>query len=609
MFAPTLGELARQTRLIDGKRLEEILRVQRQNYLDGDFRRLGEILIDHDVASRPSVRALLARQGISIVECELCETRYNALMFRGAGTCLRCGRRLNPSDDHAPLTVEDAISGGGPQADRLLAEYRQRNPRLGRYEVLGEVGRGGMGVIYKAWDADLHRFVALKFLKPAHDMPSDEDRERFRREARAVARLRHEHIVQAHAIEEHSGLVFMAMDFVPGVSLELLSRRGALPADQLIGIGAKIARALHYAHEAGIVHRDVKPGNIVIDRASNPFLVDFGIAKNRSESTSLTTEGEILGSLAYMAPEYITKGSAALDRRCDVYGLGVSLYEALSGKLPYGEEEDERLVMRILKEPPAPLGQVKANLTPGLEAVVMRAIAKDREARYATASMLADDLEAVMRGGPAALEESQRRRGEAPPPEPPPARSGRLGASSSKRNETLSPRVASGPQRPLPAGAPRKGESAPRLDAFERAGEAVVDGRGAVEQPGAPAAGRGVGLLAPILGGVALLLFAVAAGGLVLWRKAEARLDETQEQLRLLSVQMAGTELAAGEALERAGDLVGAEERYSLAARLAAPGDPAPFEARARLRERRGDTRGALDDRVEADMRRSRTGE
>jgi serine/threonine protein kinase len=603
MFAPTLGELARQTRLVDGKRLDEILRFQRQNYLDGDFRRLGEILVDHDVGSRPAVRALLARQGISIVECELCETRYNALMFRGAGTCLRCGRRLNASDDHAPLTVEDAISGGGPQADRLLAEYRQRNPRLGRYEILGEVGRGGMGVIYKAWDADLHRFVALKFLKPAHDLPSDEDRERFRREARAVARLRHEHIVQAHAIEEHSGLVFMAMDFVAGVSLELLTRRGALPPDQLLGIGAKIARALHYAHEAGIVHRDVKPGNIVIDRASNPFLVDFGIAKNRSESTSLTTEGEILGSLAYMAPEYITKGSAALDRRCDVYGLGVALYEALSGKLPYGEEEDERLVMRILKEPPTPLGQLKAGLAPGVEAVVMRAIAKDREARYATASHLADDLEAVLRGGAAALEESQRKRGEVPPPEPPLARSGRLGTSSSKRNETLSARNKSGTQRPASSGPQRKAESGPRLDAFEKAGEVVVDGPAA--QPEAQVEARGLGLAVPILAGVALLLLALAAGGLALWRKAEARLDETQEQVRALSAQLAESELAAGAAFERSGDLVSAEERYSRAARLAAPTDPAPFEARARLRERRGDTRGALDDLDQADKRRA----
>lgn len=591
MIAPTLGELARQTRLIDGKRLDEILRIQRQNYLDGDFRRLGEILVDHDVASRPSVRALLARQGIAVVECELCETRYNALMFRGAGSCPRCGRRLTPSDDHAPLTVEDAISGGGPQADRLLAEYRQRNPRLGRYEVLGELGRGGMGVIYKAWDADLHRHVALKFLRPAHDLASSEDKERFRREARAVARLRHEHIVQAHAIEEHGGLSFMAMDFVPGVPLELLARRGALTTAQLLGIGAKVARALHYAHESGIVHRDVKPGNIVIDQAGEPFLVDFGIAKNHSESTSLTTEGEILGSLAYMAPEYITKGNAALDRRCDVYGLGVAMYEALTARLPYGEDEDERLVMRILKEPPTPMGQLAADLPPGVEAVVMRAIAKDREARYATAAILADDLEAVLRGGAEGLEESQRRRGESAPAEPPQRRSGRagrLGASSSRRNETAGRLGESS----------RKGPALERLDALERAGEdlAPVDV--------ADAAPRG-GKLLPALAGLSLLLLGAAAGGVVLWRRAESRLDAAQERLRLLSDALAEAEVAAGEALERAGDLAAAEARYTRAIALAS-GEPAPLEARARVRERRGDHRGALDDRVEADLARTR---
>ncbi len=600
MIAPTLGELARQTRLIDTKRLEEILRIQRQNYLEGDFRRLGEILVDHDVGSRPSVRALLARQGIAIVECELCETRYNALMFRGAGTCLRCGRRLVPSDDHAPLTVEDAISGGGPQADRLLAEYRQRNPRLGRYEILGEVGRGGMGVIYKAWDADLHRYVALKFLRPSHDLVSSEDKERFRREARAVARLRHEHIVQAHAIEEQAGLSFMAMDFVPGVSLELLARRGALSVEQTLRVGSKIARALHCAHESGIVHRDVKPGNIVIDRAGEPFLVDFGIAKNRSESTSLTTEGEILGSLAYMAPEYITKGNAALDQRCDVYGLGVALYEALSGRLPFGEDEDERLVMRILKEPPTPLGQVvRTALPPGVEAVVMRSIAKDREARYASAAVLADDLEAVQQGGVEALEESQRRRGETPRVEPPQARSGRtprLGASSSRKNQALGGKLGA---------SSRKNEALARVDAFEHAAEdAVASDEGEVELQSDVAPRPPVWLLA--VAGVALaLLVTVAAGGVVLWRRAEERLDATQEQLRQLSARLAQAELAAGEALERASDLPGAEERYSRAVALA-PDDPAPLEARARVRERRGDTRGALDDRVEADLRRTR---
>jgi serine/threonine protein kinase len=592
--APTLGELARQTRLLDGKRLEDLLRLQRQNYLDGDFRRLGELLVDHDHGSRPAIRALLARQGVSIVECELCETRYNALLFRGAGTCLRCGRRLVPSDEHAPLTVEDTLSGGGPQADRLLAEYRQRNPRLGRYELLGEVGRGGMGVIYKAWDADLHRHVALKFLRPAHDVASTEDKERFRREARAVARLRHEHIVQAHAIEEHSGLTFMAMDFVPGVSLELLAaRRAALPPEQIVAIGAKVARALDYAHEQGIVHRDVKPGNIVIDRAGTPFLVDFGIARNRSESTSLTTEGEILGSLAYMAPEYITKGNAALDRRCDVYGLGVSLYEALSGRLPYGEDEDERLVLRILKEPPTPLGQLKQELPPGVEQVVMRAIAKDREARYPTAAALADDLEALLRGGPAALEESQRRRGEAPEPTPPLARSGRtnrLGASSSRKNPAL-------------AGAPAIPGSSPRVESLANAVSDDESVEHAVAVLAPPAAGGG--LTTVVLGAAAALLLLLSVGGLALWRRSEARVEQLQGQLRTISAQAGEAELAAARALEQAGDLTQAEERYGRAGDLLED-DPAPLEARARLRERRGDATGALHDRVEADVRRSR---
>ncbi len=582
----TLGELARQTRVVDGRVLEDLLRLQRQAYLEGDFRRLGEIVVDHGHGQRPNIRGLLARQGVQIVECELCQTRYNALLFRGPGTalCMRCGRRLVASDERAPLTVEDAISGGGPQADKLLAEHRQRNPRLGRYEILGEVGRGSMGVIYKAWDADLHRHVALKFLRQSPSGTTTEDRERFRREARSVAKLRHEHIVHAHAIEEQSGLVYMAMDFVPGVALEILARRGALNLEQIVGVGAKVARALHYAHEQGIVHRDVKPGNIVIDRQGKPFLVDFGIAKNRSESVSLTTEGEILGSLAYMAPEYITKGSPALDRRCDVYGLGVAVYEAITGKLPFGEDEDERLVMRILKEQPMSISAANAGkppLPPGLEEVIMRAIARDREQRYATASALADDLEAVLQG-PAALEESQRKRGEAPP-------AAALGNSGrTKRADKVS-------QRALPPGSARLDSLAVAQadEGSDDAGEPLAP----AEAPPRLARGLLVGLAV-----AAALGLCAAAGGIGLWLRTQSRLDDLGGRFDELTRLAGQSALDAGKALEKAGDLPGAEARYGEAARYLAR-DPEPLEARARVREALGNRTGALDDKVEAQNR------
>lgn len=400
MNSPTLGELALQARFLTGGQLDDALRYQRQNYLEGDFRRLGELLVDYARVSRGSIRELLLRQGITIVECTLCETRYNALEFKDSGVCLRCGRRLVASSEDAPLTVEDAISGGGANADSLLIEYRQRNPRIGRYEILGEVGRGGMGVIYKANDTQLQRRVALKFLRP-YEGATAEDKERFRREAQSIAQLSHANIVSAHAIEEAQGLSYMAMDFVQGVPMDILFNQGALSPDEIVRIGAQVARGLHCAHNAGILHRDVKPANIVIDRKVKPYLVDFGIAKRvKDESMSLTTEGEVLGSLAYMAPEYVAQGKKVLDRRCDVYGVGVVLYEAISrGKLPYGDPDDDMMIMRLVKEQPAPVEKACPGIDKKLAKIINRAISKDRTIRHDSAEELAEELERWLEGG------------------------------------------------------------------------------------------------------------------------------------------------------------------------------------------------------------------
>jgi predicted Ser/Thr protein kinase len=543
--APTLGELALQARLLDRHQLDLSLRHQRQNYLEGDFRRLGELFVDHARCSRAAVRRLLLRQGITIVECELCETRYNALLFQGQGSCLRCGRRLVASDEDASVCVEDVISGGSPPANRLLAEHRQRNPRIGRYEILGEVGRGGMGVIYKAWETNLQRPVALKFLRP-YDEVSDEDRERFRREAQAIARLRHENIVQAHAIEQVSGLTFMSMDFVEGVALDILTTQRALHADQIVAVAARIADALHYAHGLGILHRDVKPANIVIDRRGKPYLVDFGIAKSIRETVSLTTEGEVLGSLAYMAPEYVARGKAALDHRCDVYGLGVVLYESLSaGKLPYGDPDDDMMIMRLVKEQPIPIEEVCSGINPSLAKIVNRAIAKDREVRHPSAEALAESLDAFVQERMAS--ESGRQRLAAPPPE--------------------------------------------RQEEFDRGGEMEVEPE--PEPPPAPEAPReGRGLVVFL----AFAVIALAAG----WAITAYQASRTVEHWK----RSAGhSELKAAEALEAGGELRGAEEAYGRAAELL-PHDPAPLEARARLREKRGDGTGAADDRAAAEARR-----
>lgn len=564
MNVPTLGELALQARLVDGRRLDEALRFQRQNYLEGDFRRLGELLVDYARCPREAIRRLLQRQGITVVECELCETRYNALHFQGHGTCLRCNRRLHASQPDAPLTVEDTIVGaGGPQAQRLLHEYRQRNPRIGRYEILGEVGRGGMGVIYKAWEANLQRHVALKFLRPYDDV-SQEDKHRFRREAQAIAQLRHEHIVQAHAIETTNGLTYMAMDFVAGISLDALTLRGAMATEHVLQVMAQVARALHYAHGRGLLHRDVKPANIVIDRAGKAFLVDFGIAKKTTNETmALTNEGEVLGSLAYMAPEYVAKGARALDHRCDVYGLGVALYESLTrGKLPYGDPDDEDMIVRLVREPPIPVAEQAPGIDPRLAKLIDRAVAKDPAARQPTAEAFAQEVEALLAGRDVRVPQSQEEMEE-------------LFVRSAELEPAVQRRVAAA----AAAAAPPRSEPEPPAAPAARAGAAAP-----------PPADRRL-----VVATLALLGFAAALLGAG-WAITALRARREVQEWRVKAGQ---AELKAGMALDLVGDVDGAGRAFDRAVELL-PGDRGALEARARLRERRGDAEGAARDRATA---------
>ncbi len=554
--APTLGELALQSGVLKREDLDESLRYQRQNYLDGDFRRLGEILVDHARCSRAQVRDLLSRQGITIVECELCETRYNALLFRDSGSCLRCGRRLHPSDPDADLTVEDAIAGGDSRAIRLLHEYRQRNPRIGKFEILGEVGRGGMGVIYKAWETELQRHVALKFLRPDDDI-STEDRERFRMEARAVAQLRHENIVQAHAIEEVNGLVYMSMDFVQGVSMDMLANQGALSSVQIVSAAAGIARALHYAHGRGIVHRDVKPANVVMDKDLKPYLVDFGIAKNISESMSLTTDGEVLGSLAYMAPEYVSQGKAALDHRCDVYGLGVVLYETITrGKLPYGDPDDDMMIMRLVKDPPIPIEEVYPEINPKLARIVNQAIAKDRETRYSDAEAMAKALDNYV------LTRQSH------------------GASARFRKSGS-----------VFAGAPFASDSDSGERSAAKAKTVSKSEKGSANAKRDPSQ-KAMPLLAALLGIAVLLL---AAG----WGLAVFKISSLKSSLKDARQHAGQAELKAGKAFQKAGSTQEAKTAYTAAIELM-PKDPIPLNSRAELYDGLGDAKKAAADREAA---------
>jgi serine/threonine protein kinase/tetratricopeptide (TPR) repeat protein len=282
--------------------------------------------------------------------------------------------------------------------------------KLGRYEVVRELGKGAMGIVYLAKDPLIGRLVALKTIRPAAHSDDDETKEfqqRFLREAQAAGILNHPSIVTVHDIgqDDASGTMFIAMEYVEGQNLkEVLAQGRPLTWDQIAEIVAQVADALDFAHAKGIVHRDVKPANIILIDGTRAKITDFGIAKITSGG-NLTTTGQFLGTPNYMAPEQI-KG-APVDGRTDIFSLGICLYECLTRRKPFGGDSLTSISYKIVHEPFPPLGSVNPQIPDSFEEVVSRCLAKDPARRYQRGRELAAALHAILRG--------QR---PAPPPEP-----------------------------------------------------------------------------------------------------------------------------------------------------------------------------------------------
>jgi serine/threonine-protein kinase len=263
--------------------------------------------------------------------------------------------------------------------------------RLGKYEILEEIGRGGFAVVYRARDTQLDRIVALKVLHPQLTTDS-KFVQRFQQEARTAAGLRHPHIVTIHDVGEEAGQHYLAMAFLPGRTLDQWLAKGPLPVEQAVSIVEQIAGALDAIHEQGLVHRDVKPGNIMLDDAGQATLVDFGIVR-AAEGTRLTTTMAVLGTPEYMAPEQAELDEAAeVDWRADVYALGVVAYEMLVGRPPFaGRSPTAVLYKHVHERPPAP-STLNPDLPSELELALLKALTKGREDRFQQAGAFAAAL-------------------------------------------------------------------------------------------------------------------------------------------------------------------------------------------------------------------------
>jgi Tfp pilus assembly protein PilF len=269
--------------------------------------------------------------------------------------------------------------------------------RFGKYELLGEVARGGMGIVYRARD-DAGRVVALKVMLEADD---DEIRlKRFEHEAELAAALDHPHIVSIHDAGRIDGIPYFTMDLIEGKTLDDLFEGEGIDRDVAFKAIAEVAHAIDHAHERGIVHRDLKPGNIILDdQKGTAHVTDFGLARDLARMTRLTQVGQAVGTPYYMAPEQV-RGERDVDGRADIYALGVILYEVLTGDVPFDADSPLSLFKKIDQEPVVLELEPELGIDEHVHKIVMRALAKDRQDRYARGRLLADDLERYLRGVP-----------------------------------------------------------------------------------------------------------------------------------------------------------------------------------------------------------------
>ncbi|MFE9928887.1 serine/threonine-protein kinase [Streptomyces sp. NPDC005533] len=307
-----------------------------------------------------------------------------------------------------------------------LSVYRGRpsgliGKQIAGYRVERLIGRGGMAVVYSAKDLRLDRTVALKLIAPERAR-DDTFRRRFTHESRVAAKIDHPHIVPIFEAGETDGVLYIAMRYVSGLDLRaLLDREGPLPVAKALRIASQVASALDAAHEHDLVHRDVKPGNILVaagtdsDHPEHIYLTDFGLTKKSLSLSGFTTAGEFVGTLDYMAPEQIT--GRPVDGRCDLYSLACVVYETLAGGPPFVRDEDVALLWAHQYDQPTPLTERRPEIAPAADDVMAKALAKVPEDRYDSCLEFVGALRAAAAGG-TGREDGPSHRVE--PPEPPP---------------------------------------------------------------------------------------------------------------------------------------------------------------------------------------------
>lgn len=290
----------------------------------------------------------------------------------------------------SPATT-DFIPGGEAVPKPAPGPTRRSGESLANYDIEGELGRGGMGVVYRARDRRLGRLVALKVILSGGHSGSLE-RQRFQIEVETAARLQHPNIAQVYEVGEDNGQPFMAMEFCPGGTLEAQIRDRPQPPRDAAATVACLADALHYSHGAGIVHRDIKPANVLLSAEGTPKVVDFGLAKRLDGEDGFTKTGAIMGTLGYMAPEQAAGRTREATPATDVYSLGAVLYKLLTGRPPFHGASDLETINSIVSRDPVSVRSLQPRVPMDLVTICHKSLEKNPARRYATAAAMADDL-------------------------------------------------------------------------------------------------------------------------------------------------------------------------------------------------------------------------
>src|SRR5438876_2084791 len=350
-------------------------------------------------------------------------------MIRVIRICRNCGAKIFPDAPEGLCTgcvleaaIGMAVAGGdGPgrpassrpatthddvaPASQKTARAAELLGELGDYELLDEVGRGGQGVVFRARQKSLNRTVALKVISLGQ-WASKAHLKRFRLEAEAAARLEHPGIVPIHEVGERDGQCYFSMKFVEGGQLDEVVRRAPMSIRQAVELIVKVARIVHYAHEHGILHRDIKPGNILLDAKGEPHLTDFGLARLVESESSVTHTLEVLGTPSYMAPEQAVGNNAAISSVTDVYGLGAVLYQLLTGQPPFAGGTTYETIKLLLDTEPRQPRLLNPKIDRDLSIICLKCLEKDPKRRYSSAVALAEDLERWLKHEPIVARQS-----------------------------------------------------------------------------------------------------------------------------------------------------------------------------------------------------------